>query len=81
MIKILDVTVPADRIVQTAIAKKVGISDTYLTMLIKGHKRNPAALQRVRKAIIELYTNIITYNTNTYKDNDANGKKILKKTA
>lgn len=80
-IKILDIEVPKNKVVQKTIAEEAGISNGYLTELIQGKKKHPAALRKVRKAIINLYSNVITYNTTVSKDTNLKSKSTLKKSA
>lgn len=80
-IKILDIQVPASLIVQSEVAKKANMCPANLHYYLIGKYKSEEPLRRIRKAIIELYTNVITYVPDNSKYNDTKGKKILKKTA
>ena len=56
---IQDLRVDPSLINVSKVAKRVGLSQSYVSQLINGHKKNITALKKVKKGIISIYGKII----------------------
>jgi hypothetical protein len=65
IVKILDIQFDLDLIHIPTVAKRAGISHTYTRELLDPHnkKKNALSLRKLRDAIIDLYGNLVKYNS------------------